>query len=718
MEIQKMVDALCTLGRRKTDPDMALASLLYYGAVLMNRYDLSKDIKNLNKFINIYVLMFAGSGAGKGFVIRQTEKLAQVQNYPEQMKIMYEHFISLEPDGVVDPEVLRFIPSNVNVALDGSKEGLFDICNAVKESNFGSVNMMMEEFGDVITSSQEMIAKLKELYDNRYPAKVKRGQKGDAKEYDIEDIVVNLMAMSSLDGLDVDSRKVLSSSARSGLYRRSLVINSTQGAEKNEVQDQDLESIEQHFKQIDNKWKASYKKRLDLYSQTGTLREKFPITEEAQDYIEKLDDMILTRHQEDKLNVFKSYDTGTLNQIVNIGYIVSFLEGNERVEVEHLKYAWTIFHRTRENTYSIFKDKKAHEEIYELLKMKDNLTQSDLLELDRADCIPKTKSGFSDAMLLVQELAYSKGEELYIGHGIVVRFSIRDLPKTNLDKLILSIERDGMREKAICFEPIELPWSRIESLAKSYRREILDQETGEVEITGTESFTMAHYESSPRTEPMGHRHKDRFSQGQNMIAFDIDGTDTIENMKITMEQYTYCIYTTKSHLTEKRDYNESFRVLVPTKHMFYVNPEQHKDMYKNIVEYLRIDGDLSTYNVSRIWYSNENAETFTNDAELFDVAPFMPDTEKNKDILPSLMSNRIVNQVYDEKDETERRIAGMIDFCVLTIEKGNLKNKLYNLWMLVMDLTNDRTQAENALNEVQQKRGFPHKFVQEFVSSH
>ncbi len=719
MKIDNIVKSLCTLGRRSTDPDMALGAVLYYGAILISRYDIKKDVSNLNDFINIYILMFGKSGVGKTYVINQVEKLCSLENYPEQRKIMYEHFIDLEPDGEKDPEVLRFLPSSTTTSLDGSKEGLFQICNAVKKSGFASLNLFADEFGDTITGSQELINKLKELYDGKYQAKVVKGAKGDSTETDIDRLTVNMIAVGSLDGLDAESQKVLNTLAKSGLYRRSLIINSEMEAQKNNEQDANLDEIRNHFKHIDNKWKESYKKRLDEYTRVGHTSYIFEISQEALDYIEKMDSMLLRRHQDDKLNLFKGYDVGALNQIVNTAYIISFLEGNNMVTIEHMKYSWSIFSKTRENTFKIFRDKKAHEEIYELLEMKQNLTQSDLLELDRSDCIPKAKNQFNDAMLLVQELAYKRGKELYIGNGIVTRYTLRDLPKTNLDKLKFSLERDGKMEKAIAFEPVELKWTDIEALSKSYRREVIDEETGEIEVIGTESFTLAHYEPTSKTEPNGHRRQDSFVQGQNVIALDIDGGETIDDIKILLEPYTYCIYTTKSHRKAKRDYKDSFRVILPTKHMYYVNPEQHKEMYSNIAEYLRVDIDLPCRNVSRIWYTNKDAETYINEGDLLDVEAFMPDTEKNQNILPLLIGGTSNSVSPDVEDELERRINGMTRHSIMVITKGNLKNSIYALYSFVMDITGgDRERAEKELWITQKARGYPSKFVEELLANH
>ena len=234
---------------------------------------------------------------------------------------------------------------------------------------------------------------------------------------------------------------------------------------------------------------------------------------------------------------------------------------------------------------------------------------------------------------------------------------------------------------------------------------------------GVDSFTLCHYENDSKVIH-GHRCAKQFIQGQNMIGIDIDGTETIDTVKSIFAPYTYCLYTTKSHQTVKRDYKDSFRVLPPTKNVYYVTPEMHKEMYKNLCNFFEISSDIATYNVSRIWFTNKNAEVFINDGELLDVSPFMPDTDKNVTIKHLINDYQLQNKEVSD-DEIEKRIYGMIKYAILTIEVGNLKNTIFRVWKFIMEITNgDRTKAERALYDIQEARGFPMSILEEFLRNH
>ncbi len=701
MKLDEMVNRISSLGRRKNDPMMVKAAILYYGAIVLNRYDYNKDIDGLQSSINMFVLMFAKSGVGKSYILKQIEKLCSLENYSEQMEVMYEYFIDMLPDTEKDPEVIRFIPQSPTLGIDGTREGLFYHATSVLECNFGSLNIYSEEFLDSISSSNELIKKLKELYDGEYKAKVIKGQKDDQRLKDVKGIVVNFIGAGSKDGATKDERDQLSKIAKSGLFRRSLVVDSCMEPEKSDKDEEDTTIIGDWFQQLDSIHKEDYKERVSRYGSTGSTNKTIKIDNDARQYIEELDSMLLKRAKDDPFNVFYGFDTGALNMIVNIAYIIAFIEQANSVTIEHLEYAYDFFIETRKTVEQTFTEVKAHDEIYNILKKKSNLTHSELIELSGCDCIPKAKNQFKDTMLLVKELAYRDGKELSNGRGIVTRYSIRELENTNLKKLIFSLSTDNKREKAIAFEPAVLPWEDIEKLCK--------HET-------IESFTCCHYEPSTKTEPYGHRKKDNFIQGQNVITFDIDNGMTIREAQALLEPFTYALYTTKSHNSEKSEYGNRFRIVIPTKNMFYVTDEQHKQLIENTENMIGLtSNDSQTRNVSRLFFTNPNAEVFyTNDGDLLDISGCMPDTNKNDVVMVQLEKVNEYKEQEQDVDETTKRLNGFLRYCVSTVNPNdNLKDTIFRLRKFVYDLTGDIALTEDYMWRFQSIKGFPERFIHE-----
>jgi hypothetical protein len=718
MKLDEIIKVLSSAGRRKQDPLMVEVGLMYYGAILMNRYSLVKDVRAVNKYINMYAIILAGSGVGKDFTLKNIEKNINIKNYPEQMEKVYEFHLNLI-DEKPDKDILRYMPHTVTSALEGSKEGLFYLCKSVEESRFGSVNLMSTEWIDTISSSQELLSKLKELYDNELALKVIKGDKEGKREKRVEGVVCNFVGAGSISMIDKDTRKILNRIAKTGLYRRSLVYNSNLEPEQNADEPLDTTEVIEYFQSLDSKWKDDYNKRLDSVGKVYEMDKIFHITDKAREYINRIDLKLIDRANSDKLNEFLQVDVGSLNMIVNIGYIKAYLEDKEEVELEDIKYGWSLFIKTRKTSLEVFRDRLPHNEVYELLTLRPNQTHSELLDL--SDVIPKAKNQFTDVLALLQEKCYVEGKMLKVSTGAVQRYSIIEPPLTNLDKLIVSVEKDGKEERSIAFQQLELKWKDIDKLITSHRRTEIDEE-GEEYTTGSDSFTLTHYEATAKTEPYGHRKADNHIMGQNMIGLDIDAGETIEQVQAILEPYTYVIYTTKSHKKAKRDYQHSFRVLLPTKTMYDVNPEQHKEMYKNLTGYFNIDADSATFNVSRLFFTNprEDCEIYHNEGELLDIQPFLPDVNANEllTLAQKIQLSAPTVDGNDDYDETESRIKGMVRYHVLNIQKGNLNQSLFKLFMFVKDLTGDSDRARQAMLEVQNIRGFPMSFIEEIYKTH
>ena len=246
------------------------------------------------------------------------------------------------------------------------------------------------------------------------------------------------------------------------------------------------------------------------------------------------------------------------------------------------------------------------------------------------------------------------------------RFSIEELEPTDAQKIIVSLnEAKRNPERAIDFKPYELPFLGDISIERLVKDETYT------------SFCLSHFAPSSKA-PNGHRGLDHFISGQNMIAFDIDEGMTIEEAKDVLQNYTYLIYTTRSHQKEKNGVIvDRFRILMPTKTKFYVTPEQHKGMYENLSVILKIPTyDVATRNVSRLWFTNPEAEVFINEGDLIDVRGSLPDTEnENKTI-----------EAIDSIKEQDKRLHGFLRWFFTNTNTGSRNVNLYKLKMFCLDL--------------------------------
>jgi hypothetical protein len=318
--------------------------------------------------------------------------------------------------------------------------------------------------------------------------------------------------------------------------------------------------------------------------------------------------------------------------------------------------------------------------MYDLLKKKDNMTISEMAEIDHN--VPITKTNVADSISLLEELCYRKDEVLIKSEGKVTRYRIEELPINKLDKLIVSIHNEGKKEFAVNFKPLEVDWNQLKDLVQSEK---------------VESFCTAHFEPTAKA-PDGHRQAKSYIEGANIIAFDIDDGMTISEAQEMLSQYTYIIYTSKSHNTEKYDYRDRFRILLPTKNKFYVTTDQHKSLYINIEEFLGIkNNDIQTRNTSRLWYTNPKAIIYENKNELLDVTYLLPSTDKSEEYIPKM------NQINESMDEgtLSRREAGFMKWFYMNTFNGyrheNLTKAAYFFKDLGMSDWKEKTSRLNLM---------------------
>jgi len=680
MQIDEMLDQLETVGRRKTDRVIWESVLYYYGSILLNKYAYRKDLGS-KRNIKFYSIVFANSGQGKSFVLSTVEKLFKLDNYGQAMLAYYNNSLNLLPDTPEEAdEIKRYMPKSVTIGVEGTSEGLFQVIKSQNASGFGSLNLLTDEFGETIGTSSGLLSKLKELYDGTFKAKIIKGDvsSGEMKK-DISNVICNFIGMGSRKGVTQDNARELKRIATSGMYRRTFIVESMKYVEKN-TQEDNINELEEYIDALNDQLKRDFINRNTEYMIEDVF---FKYTNEFNTRVEEIDDDLIYRAQNDKLNEFAQYNTGSLEMVIDLAHIIAFLQWDFTVDKEHLDRAYDFMIRTRDSVEDTFKSIHAYKLMYDLLMLKDNMTISEMAEYEGS--IPISAAKIKDNVALLEEFCYRKDKVLIKQHGKVIRYRIEDLPVTNLKKLIISTTDDKKMKMAINFTPGELSWDLFPKLVTS---------------KNVDSFTTCHYEPSPKA-PEGHRRAESFIEGQNLISFDIDEGMTIEEAKEVLKEYTYLIYTTKSHQKEKNGtVTDRFRILLPTKTMFYVTPEQHKKMYENLETTMGItSNDPQTRNVSRLFYTNPDAEVIVHDGKLVDVSCCIPSTEKSDKIMP-IMENI---EEQRESGRLSKREAGMIKWFIMNTSEGNRHENLTRIAYFFKDLGMNWKQKVHELNAMLDK---------------
>lgn len=164
-----------------------------------------------------------------------------------------------------------------------------------------------------------------------------------------------------------------------------------------------------------------------------------------------------------------------------------------------------------------------------------------------------------------------------------------------------------------------------------------------------------------------HRLEANMQNGFNMVVLDFDGDCDMKNIQSILKEYTYKIYTTKSHTDTKN----RFRLIIPIKYILYLEPEDYKNFINNIIEFIPYGSDYGANQRSRSWASNKGIIS-TNIAELFDPLKFLPNTQKN-----TIYTNE-VNKL-SSLDALEKY------FALLIAQNGQRNNTLLRYALLLKD---------------------------------
>ena len=670
-----MVQYLSTAGRRKTDPIIWEAVLYYFGSIALNKYAWRKYD---NKPIRYYAIIFSGSGSGKNYSMDIVRSLFSLDNYAEAMM---SWFLRNASNGEMDKkdkeEIIRYMPKSITVGIEGTAEGLYMVAQSQVSSGFGSLNLESVEFGENITGSAALLSKLKELRDGVMKAKIIKGDDSQEMRRDIEDIISNFIGLGSKKNTTTESRKEFNRIASSGLYRRTFMIDSKQDIAKND-QETNLEPLKEYIDALNEHHRESF---LTLIDNNFFGTQEFEYHESYHTKLDEIDDWLINRANDNKLNEYYEYDVGSLDIIEDLAHIIAFLEWDYEVSEYHLEKAFRFFKKTRESVEDIFKSIHPYRIMYNLLKLKPEMTISEMAEIDSEIPIQKTK--VKDNLDLLRELCYRNGEVLVENIGAVTRYKIDELPSNDLKHLIFSLSTDNKGKYAINFVPAELTWEQVKQLVVSQK---------------AESFILSHFEPSSKA-PDGHRHKDYHIPGGNVVAFDIDEGMTIDEAKEILKEYKYLIYTTKSHQKEKNGVIcDRFRIIMPTKTSYFIHAEQYKEFYENVENLIGISSnDPQTRNASRLFFTNPEAEVIENDGTLLDITLCLPNTNKAEAMMPKIDE---INQIAEEGGEVERRIAGMMKWTLQNATPGNRNNSLYRFGAFIRDLGLDPESYIVQINEM------------------
>lgn len=279
---------------------------------------------------------------------------------------------------------------------------------------------------------------------------------------------------------------------------------------------------------------------------------------------------------------------------------------------------------------------------------------SDVTHADLHEALPFYKTG-NAARNEMMSLATAWG---YKNHIIIKKtfvdgiefFAGESLEETNLDELRVSYSDHA----AYNYMNDLAPFSNLSQL-----------------ITAPNHHFLNHHLST------SHRLKENIVSGFNMLVFDVDGTISLDSARELLEEYTYLIYTTKSH-TES---DNRFRLVIPTNYIVELDDEDYKDCINSILSWLPFEADEVSNQRSRKWRTHDQAQIFENDGKLFDILPFIPKTSRNEE--------------YKKGQAQLDSLTNLERWFAQRISEGNRNNNILKYAMALVDSGMDYSEVEN-----------------------
>jgi hypothetical protein len=641
----------------KIDTDMLYNAIYFVLASAANvktklRYQRYQD--DTLRIVNYFGITFSGTGDGKDFVINSVVdefgKLKKI--YPKLVDKKFNTTVSRAESCSINHEKQNWIlPDSLFCSVEGTPEGFQKTMQGMAYAEGFSLNITHGEFGDILMNA-DMLSRIKEAWDSGSG----RGKMiAGGGYFAVEDIPVNVLLYGTPYSIKSSPQKIdkIKSELINGFGRRSfLFFGKNKKIEPNPYKDCMTKEEKEQLTSLALKY-------LKL-TETDDIR-IVKYSKEATDKLNEYVQYLKNEYNQDEHNELKKSIATSFLKIERLAVIIALSDFSTTVEPHHMQVAIDFNERTKQHLFEISKGYQPHALIFENLVSK-SMSRVMLLE----EISQLNSRNFNEYLELAKEYALHQMYTIKEGKQHIKMYSAEQIQDTNLDKMIVSVAMDNKREHSIDMKPLKIPFfgSDIKSIESLVRSKV-------------SCFSLAHFSPSD-TATHGHRRADNFIEGQNIIAVDVDNGLPLETALVLLKDYVHIIYTTKSH--QKEGKGDRFRIILPTNKEFFVSPEVHKDLIANVCKVLGVTSyDASTRNVSRLWFTNPEAEIFINkDGNLFDVMQCIPNTERSTKMLDTI----------DKVDalSIEPRIEGIYLWFLNSADVGNRNASLYRVAMMFKEL--------------------------------
>jgi hypothetical protein len=319
----------------------------------------------------------------------------------------------------------------------------------------------------------------------------------------------------------------------------------------------------------------------------------------------------------------------------------AFIEGCKEVSIRHLDNAIALAQKSGIAFGNLQQREKNYVKLAKYLRdCRYEVTHADMIEdLPFFKGSAQTKQ---DMMKLAQSYGY-KNNIIIKSHFIngIEFLSASSLKETSLDNMIISVSKDI----AAGYKPKEVPFEKLVNFGKT-----------------NDVFWCNHQFTD------GNRNDEAAIKGFNLLVFDVENSVSLDMAKMLLRGYKAIIHTTKRHTSAQHRY----RVIIPTNYVLELEKDTYKEFVQNLYTWLPFDADTAVGQRARAWSSNAG-QVEVLDGELFDVLPFIPQTQKNEERIKTILNDvslTALERWFTNNTGLGNRSNQLIKYALMLVDSG------------------------------------------------
>lgn len=619
--------------------------------------------------VNMYALALAVSGSGKGFSVNILEQeflrgfkdRFMNDTFPiiaeSNLQKMAEDRALRKTDGDVSEEKSRL---DREFAQAGALAFTFDSGTpaAVKQMRHklllavcGSINLQIDEIGSNLVGNTDVLNVFLELYDQGLiKQKLTKNTNENTRSEEVEGKTPTNMLLFGTPSKLLDGGKTedeFYSFLDTGYARRCIFAY---GERHRAAEVMTPAEIYNRLSNLNNekaigKWTDMFIELADPVRYNTTIQVEDDVGIELITYrvwCEQRSDA-MPEHEE----IRKAEMSHRYFKALKLAGSLAFIDGHPIITMDNMYQAFKMVEESGDSFQRVFNREKNYVKLCKYIcSVSSEQTHADLTET-----LPFYKGGTSVRNEMMQ-LAIAWG---YRHHMIIKRtffegiefFKGETLKETDLSKMILS-------------------WSN--HVAYNYTNESAPFDKLSTLTQGAGLHWVNHHLAAG-SMGNGHRTEENASLGFNMVVLDVDGTAKLEVVRELFKEYTYQIYTTKSHT----DDDHHFRVILPIKYVLELDADEFKEFMQNVYTWLPFEMDAQTGQRARKWSSYDGGQLFMNEGELLDPMSFIPKTSRNDDYKQTMIELSSLNNLerwFAQRMTSGQRNNQMLRFAMMLVDSG------------------------------------------------